>query len=176
MAECLTPVYTIGGSTNPSNWGIVPTAQIFTWDAVICNWSANGYRLPTEAEWEYAARGATNNPDYLYSGSDDIDSVAWNYSNSGCVSHQVGTKAPNQLGIYDMSGNVWEYCWDWYDSNYYNYSPDTNPQGPVWGSLRVLRGGNSGCWDLYCRFAIRCNGHPHYRIILFGFRVCRTAL
>lgn len=178
MAEGLTPVYSISGSTNPANWGVVPTSSNSTWDAAICNWSANGYRLPTEAEWEYAARGATNDPDYLYSGSDDINVVAW-YSgnNSPDGSKPVGTKAPNGLGLYDMSGNVYETCWDWYSSTFYNSSSSNNPHGPSTGSNRISRG---GCWRgdaEICRVANRSATAPDsdgsYHV---GIRLCRALL
>ncbi len=177
MAEGFTPCYTIGGSTNPANWGAVPTEDNnATWDAVICNWSANGYRLLTEAEWEYAARGATNNPDYLYSGSDDISAVAWYNSNSGDTSHPVGTKAPNGIGTYDMSGNLWEWCWDWFSNSYYSSSPQHNPTGPASGYSRVLRGGSWSSDTSYCRVANRCVHDPYIRLNLsVGFRLCRTA-
>jgi formylglycine-generating enzyme required for sulfatase activity len=177
MAEGLTPVYSISGSTNPANWGNVPTSWNLTWDAAICNWNANGYRLPTEAEWEYAARGATNTPDHLYSGSDDINAVAW-YSgnNSPNGSKPVGTKAPNGLDLYDMSGNVYEWCWDWYGSSYYSSSPSSNPTGPASGSHRMLRG---GCWNSgasYCRVAIRNCAAPDGNSGIVGFRLCRAVL
>ena len=97
------------------------------------------YRLPTEAEWEYAARSGGKNE--RYSGGNDVDSVAWYNANSGEVLHPVGTKAPNGLGIYDMSGNVWETTNDWYDGNYYASSPRNNPTGPTSGTHRVIRGG-----------------------------------
>lgn len=181
MAEGLTPVYSISGSTNPANWGSVPTSINSTWNAAICNWNANGYRLPTEAEWEYAARGATNTPDYLYSGSDDINTVAWyNGNNSPYGSKPVGTKAPNGLGLFDMSGNVYEWCWDWYSSNY-SSSPSSNPTGPASGSYRVQRGGYWYNSASRCRVARRNFGspdfsdiYPSYGSYYIGFRLCRA--
>ena len=103
------------------------------------------YRLPTEAEWEFAARGGNNNSGFKYSGSNTIDNVAWHYYNSDNSTHPVGTKAPNELGIFDMSGNVREWCSDWYSSSYYDISPQNNPQGPSTGSYRVTRGGS---WNI----------------------------
>jgi len=179
MAEDLTPVYTISGSTNPSDWGAVPTSSNATWDAATCNWSANGYRLPTEAEWEYAARGGTTTPDYLYSGSDDINAVAWHACNNiPNGSKPVGGKAANGFGIYDMSGNVYESCWDWYSSTYYNTSPSINPLGPDNGSYRLLRGGGWGDSEYFCRVSYRGgwvseHSSDDYHIFI-GFRLCRA--
>jgi len=175
MNEGLTPVYSISGSTNPDNWGAVPTSDNTTWDAAICNWSANGYRLPTEAEWEYAARSATNTPDYLYSGSDDINAVAWyDLNNSPNGAKPVGGKAANGLDTYDMTGNVWEWCWDWYDSSYYSSSPANNPTGPGSGSFRLLRGGNWGSEAYRCRVSFRNYYNPYEPHINVGFRICRA--
>ena len=118
------------------------------------------FRLPTEAEWEYAARGGSRSRGYTYSGSDDIDDVAWYYGNSGSTTHNVATKSPNELGLYDMSGNVWEWCQDWYGP--YGSSAQTNPTGPVSGSHRVYRGGSWGGNAFSCRVANRNSVSPSY--------------
>ena len=121
------------------------------------------FRLPTEAEWEYAARGGNKSNGYKYSGSNTIGNVAWysvNAANVGSNSpdygtHVVASKLPNELGLYDMSGNVQEWCQDWYDSSYYSSSPSTNPTGPTSGRYRVCRGGNWNYSNIYCRVSHR---------------------
>jgi formylglycine-generating enzyme required for sulfatase activity len=127
------------------------------------------YRLPTEAEWEYAARGGSRSSGYLYSGSNSVGNVAWYGSNSSSSTHPVGQKSPNELGIYDMTGNAWEWCSDWYGS--YPTGAQTNPKGVSTGSLRVLRGGSEGhdAWD--CRSASRGKYFPSHRRAGSGFRV-----
>jgi len=124
------------------------------------------YRLPTEAEWEYAARGGNKSTGYTYSGSDNIDDVAWYKGNSDSKTHPVGTKQANELGIYDMTGNVWEWVSDWYGN--YNSDAQNNPTGPSTGSIRVGRG---GCWynsAQYCRVFLRGEFKPTDRL---GFRL-----
>ncbi|MDK2944453.1 MAG: hypothetical protein PWQ24_1168 [Mesotoga sp.] len=130
-----------------------------------------GYRLPTEAEWEYAARGGKKSKGYRYSGSDNVDEVAWYDQNSGGMTQEVGKKAPNELGIYDMSGNVWEWCSDWYGG--YSSSAQTNPYNNS-GSDRVRRGGSWGNNATYSRVAARDCYSPAYAYDLLGFRICRT--
>jgi len=176
IAEGLTPVYTISSSTDPAVWGTVPTSTNTTWNAAICNWSANGYRLPSEAEWEYASRGGIHNADNLrYSGCNletDLTNYAWYSANSGSSTHPVGTKLPNQLGLYDMSGNLCEWCWDWYGS--YTSDSVTNPYGTTTGSYRVGRGGVWYAIALHCRVVDRFYSFPYYSNFPLGFRLSRT--
>ena len=130
------------------------------------------FRLPTEAEWEYAARGGLYSHGYKYSGSDNYDDVAWNENNSGDVIQHVGTKQPNELGIYDMSGNVWEWCNDWYGT--YPSEPCVNPTGPETGPGRVVRG---GCMMGHVRFGrttYRMYYAPDTRRSEVGFRLALT--
>jgi formylglycine-generating enzyme required for sulfatase activity len=127
------------------------------------------YRLPTEAEWEFAAREGVKKQKYEYSGSKSIDNVAWYSDNSDGKSHPVGTKAPNKLGIYDMSGNVWEWCNDRYGN--YTSLQQTNPQGPSSGSDRVLRGGGWYFSASLCRVTYRDHYSQGYRDDIIGFRL-----
>ena len=183
IAEGLTPCYSINDSTNPEEWGELPTAYDDplrdTWDAVECDWNANGYRLPTEAEWEYAARARDNTVDSLtYSGTSNVDELgdyAWYKDNSNSTTHEVGTKKANAFGLYDMSGNVYEWCWNWFTSEYdENTEGGNNPTGSSAGSYRVYRGGSwygdSDSCAVSCRYYYGpsiCN--------LLGFRVVRAS-
>lgn len=130
------------------------------------------FRLPTEAEWEYAARGGNMSQGYKYSGSNTVDNVAWYYNNASSKTHPVATKAPNELGIYDMSGNIWEWVADWYGS----YSTaQTDPSGPSTGTKRVVRGGSFG----YCplsnlRVSARYSLVPSYVDYIYGLRLAMS--
>ena len=177
----------MGEAANPSSVkGENLPVDNLTWEqaqAFIARLNAitgESYRLPTEAEWEYAARGGNRSQGYKYSGSNTIDDVAWysvnacnvGSSNSNYGAHQVGTKAPNEIGLYDMTGNVMEWCSDWYGS--YSSSAQTNPTGPTSGSYRVIRGGNwygDADWcRVSCRDALNPNGYGY----IAGFRlVCQ---
>ncbi|MDO8629426.1 MAG: IPTL-CTERM sorting domain-containing protein [Phycisphaerales bacterium] len=184
------------GAAAYANWrsamqGRTPSYDTSTW---ACNFSANGYRLPTEAEWEKAARGGLNNPYRVYPWGDLIDGSNANYRDSGDlyesgsiprttpVGYYNGGQTPpgadmaNGYGLYDMAGNVWEWCNDWYSSTYYGTSPYDNPQGPASGPFCVLRGGTWGDPVYYLRCAARSGGDkPVSRSYYFGFRLAIDA-
>jgi uncharacterized repeat protein (TIGR02543 family) len=173
MLEGLTPVYRISGSTDPKNWGAVPTSYNTTWNGVVMDRSANGYRLPTEAEWEYACRAETTTA--YNTGGTISDNTGWYSSNSGDRTHAVGEKLANAWGLYDMHGNVLEWCWDWHAANYGGLEDVTDPAGAVSGSARVFRGGSFYYDGQYLRSGYRNTSSPWVRDDTVGFRVVRNA-
>ncbi|MDD3535279.1 MAG: SUMF1/EgtB/PvdO family nonheme iron enzyme [Candidatus Cloacimonetes bacterium] len=174
LQEGFTPCYSYGTyDTNPSNWPNGWKGNYNNHTNVNCDWTANGYRLPTEMEWMYAAKGGNQSQGYTYSGSNDINAVAWYDSNSGNTTHTVGSKLPNELGIYDMSGNVWEWCWDIYGS--YPSGAQTNPHGASSGSSRVVRGGSWSNSASYCTVSYRSNFYAAISGSSIGFRCLRVS-
>jgi formylglycine-generating enzyme required for sulfatase activity len=139
---------------------------------VECDFTANGYRLPTEAEWEWAAIGGNKSKGYRYAGSDSLDEVAWYAKNAGKTTHPRGQKLPNELGLYDMCGNVFEWCWDWWDKFDCDYMD--NPTGSIKGKMKVVRGNNwvngASTSDLNRRVHRGVNAKTHHQ----GFRLVRS--
>ena len=169
LAEGLAPCYALSGCGGDDTWGgeagfSCGTAQPAA--ALGSIYECNGYRLPTEAEWEYAARAGET---HTYAGSNNVDDVAWYRGNSDDQTHPVGTKDANAWGLHDMSGNVWEWTWDWKGD--YPTGSVTDPQGPSTGGSRVLRGGSFGFTADWTRAANRGWGSPDGANGVLGFRV-----
>ena len=185
MAENLTPCYTISGSTDPADWPGVqsrggkyrgPNSSTAAWNNAVCDFTADGYRLPTEAEWEYAAcAGDTTTNALTWSGTSSASSLgdyAWCLENSSSKAHPVKTKLANANGLYDMSGNVIEWCWDWFGS--YGSSAVTDPTGPASASSHINRGGYHRDGTVGCAVSYRSGNALSYRGKELGFRVVRT--
>lgn len=176
IAEGLVPCYAYDGfGTNPNDWPIgwdVDSNQ----DKIKANWySANGYRLPTEMEWMFAAQGGSVTQNYQYAGSDTLGNVAWYEGNSANNRHQAMSLNPNELGLYDMSGNVMEWCWDYQASNYPS-GDQLNPIGPLTGSSRIVRGGSYNRSDQFCNTDYRAWLPPSTHTSDTGFRICRQIM
>jgi formylglycine-generating enzyme required for sulfatase activity len=177
LLEGLTPAYSIGGLTNPDSWGIIPAANNQSWNAVALDPAADGYRLPTEAQWEYAYRAGTTSAYYW---GDDVNAAAayaWYSATSVITTQPVGGKTANAWGFHDMAGNVWEWVWDWWDSAFPT-GVQTDPTGPATspatGSYRISRGGSyytqANQITAYYRNEAR---EPQVKDYLHGFRVAR---
>ena len=168
--------WTAAMGCNPStNQGDDFPVENVTWEqvqefiALLNENSGLSYRLPTEAEWEFAAKGGNKSEGFLYSGNSVLGACGWYYSNSESATHEVGSKAPNELGIYDMSGNVREWCNDWLD--YYSSNNENNPQGPVEGYVKVNRGGSWTTSSVNCRNTYRHSNYPYESSQDLGFRL-----
>jgi len=148
--------------------GLQPCYDLKTWE---CNFEANGYRLPTEAEWEYACRAGTTTEYFFGATPAKLGEFAWFEKNSGGKPRPVGGKKPNPWGLYDIYGNVWEWCNDFYKVDYYKESPKENPKGPKTGQTKVLRGGAFRFSNDNCRSGYRYNENPGYADVCFGYDI-----
>ncbi len=164
--------YREAAHVDPSHFGGCPNCPVesVTWADAHGFCLKLGKRLPTEAEWEYAARAGATGARY-----GDLETLAWTADNSGERTHPVREKAPNAFGLYDMLGNVWEWCDDWYDEHYYAASPANDPPGPRAGVARVLRGGSWNVEPWEVRVSYRIGTPPGFRVISYGFRCARDA-
>lgn len=174
LQEGLEPVYSIGGEPDPRQWGAVPSQIDERWERVVMNLNADGYRLPTQAEWEYAATGGPVSAGFRYVGSNNISDVAWYLDNSSGVTQVVRRKRPNELGLYDMNGNVWEWVWDRHGR--YPTTPQLDPTGPEAGTERVLRGGSFADAEASIDIHTRIIDRPYYRYYTMGFRIARSRI
>lgn len=177
--EVTQDLWTYVMGNNPSHFkGAHLPVEDITWNdcqkfiAKLNELTGETYRLPTEAEWEFAARGGNQSKGYKYSGSNTINDVAWYNANSGNSTHTVGEKMPNELGIYDMSGNVYEWCQDWKAP--YSHQHEVNPQGAEEGSYRVNRGGRWCGSARACRTSDRSMSSPHYHFYHLGMRLAKS--
>jgi formylglycine-generating enzyme len=171
ISEGITPCYSyLSYGTNPNNWPNGWKDNQNNHTNVSCNWNANGYRLPTEMEWWFAGRGGNLTHNYSFSGSNTFDLVGWYDANSGGTTHTIGLKVPNELGLYDMSGNVWEWVWDIYGP--YPSGPQINPTGATSGNKRVVRGCSWYC-TVYCTLSYPLNYAANVHNYIIGFRLCR---
>ncbi|MCL1993921.1 MAG: formylglycine-generating enzyme family protein [Spirochaetes bacterium] len=175
IMEGLSPAYRIAGSTNPDDWGPVPTSNNAFWNAVEIVPGSSGWRLPTEAQWEYAARAGTtaafSNGTVNWQSQADLDWIGWFDFNSGGRTREVGRRQANAWGLHDMHGNVFEWVWDWFGD--YPSLAQTDPSGASSGSGRVSRGGGWGASALVARSAFRIYDDPLLRHEGLGVRLVR---